>query len=49
MIVTHDASEALALADRLLVLVDGRIARCERTDVALAQGERLPGRNSSGP
>jgi len=49
VIVTHDASEAVALADRLLVLVDGRIARCERTDVALAQGERHPGRNSSGP
>ncbi len=32
VIVTHDATEARALADRLLVLVDGRIAQCDRTD-----------------
>src|SRR5215207_7589252 len=32
VIVTHDATDALALADRLLVLVDGRIAQCDRTD-----------------
>ena len=48
VIVTHDASEAVALADRLLVLVDGRIARCERTDVVLAQGDRLQGWIGSG-
>ena len=48
VIVTHDASEAVALADRLLVLVDGRIAQYERTDVVLALGDRLQGRNGSG-
>ncbi len=37
VIVTHDATEALALADRLLVLVDGRIARCGPTDAMLAR------------
>ena len=48
VIVTHDASEAVALADRLLVLVEGRIARCERTGVVLAQGDRFQGRAGSG-
>ncbi len=48
VIVTHDATDAVALADRLLVLVDGRIARCERTDVVLAQGDRFHGRNGFG-
>src|SRR5918995_5359249 len=43
VIVTHHATEAGALADRLLILVDGRIARCDRTDVVLAQGDRLQG------
>jgi tungstate transport system ATP-binding protein len=43
VIVTHDATEARALADRLLVLVDGRVARCERTDVVLAQGNQFQG------
>jgi tungstate transport system ATP-binding protein len=37
VIVTHDATDARALADRLLVLVDGRVARCDRTDSVLAQ------------
>src|SRR5918997_3313950 len=37
VIVTHDATDARALADRLLLLVDGRIAQCDRTDAVLAQ------------
>jgi tungstate transport system ATP-binding protein len=41
VIVTHDATDALALADRLLVLVNGRIAQCDRTEVVLAQEDRL--------
>ena len=48
VIVTHDASEALALADRLLVLVDGRIAQCDQTDAVLAQGDRSRGWTGSG-
>ena len=32
VIVTHDATDALALADRLLVLINGRIAHCEHAD-----------------
>jgi tungstate transport system ATP-binding protein len=43
VMVTHDAAEAGVLADRVLVLVNGRIVRCDRTDVVLAQGDRLPG------
>jgi len=43
VIVTHDATDALALADRLLILVDGRIAQCDHTDVMLAQGSRFRG------
>jgi tungstate transport system ATP-binding protein len=43
VIVTHDAAEARVLADRLLVLVDGRIARCDRTDLVLAQADRFQG------
>jgi ABC-type sulfate/molybdate transport systems ATPase subunit len=42
VIVTHDATEAVAIADRLLVMVNGRIARCDRTDVMLAQAS-VPG------
>jgi tungstate transport system ATP-binding protein len=38
VIVTHHAAEAGVLADRVLMLVDGRIARCDRTDIVLAQG-----------
>ena len=41
LIVTHDATDAVALADRLLVLVDGCIAQCDRTDVVLAQEGRF--------
>jgi tungstate transport system ATP-binding protein len=41
VIVTHDATDALALADRLLVLVNGRIVQCDRTEVVLAQEDRL--------
>jgi tungstate transport system ATP-binding protein len=37
VIVTHDATDARALADRLLILVNGHIAQCDRTEVALAQ------------
>jgi tungstate transport system substrate-binding protein len=37
VIVTHDAPEALALADRLLVLTNGRIAQCDHPDVVLTQ------------
>lgn len=33
LLVTHDVDEALAVADRVLVLVDGRIARSERIEV----------------
>jgi tungstate transport system ATP-binding protein len=33
VIVTHDATDASALADRLVVLVNGRIAQCDGTDV----------------
>jgi tungstate transport system ATP-binding protein len=36
VIVTHDAAEALALADRVLILAAGRVARCDRPDVVLA-------------
>ena len=41
VIVTHDETDAAALADRLLVLVDGRIARCDRPDIVLAREGRL--------
>jgi tungstate transport system ATP-binding protein len=41
VIVTHDAAEALALADRVLVLSDGRVARCDRPDVVLASSTLL--------
>jgi tungstate transport system ATP-binding protein len=41
VIVTHHAAEAGVLADRVLVLVDGRIAECDRTDAVLAQGDRF--------
>ena len=37
VIVTHDAAEALALADRLLVLASGCIAHLGRPDVVLAR------------
>ena len=37
VLVTHDATDALAFAGRLLVLVDGRVARSHRTDVVLEQ------------
>ena len=37
VIVTHDAAEALELADRLLVLANGRIAQCDHPDVVLPQ------------
>jgi ABC-type sulfate/molybdate transport systems ATPase subunit len=37
VLVTHDATHTLALAGRLLVLVDGRVARSHRTDVVLEQ------------
>ena len=42
VIVTHDATEAFTLGDRLLVLVDGRIAQWDRMDAVLAQGDRFP-------
>lgn len=32
LLVTHDVDEALALADRVLVLADGRVARDDRID-----------------
>jgi tungstate transport system ATP-binding protein len=41
VIVTHDVTDARALADRLLVLVDGRIAQCDWTDAVLAQQDRF--------
>ena len=41
VIVTHVAAEAGILADRLIVLVDGRIARCDRTDPVLSQDDRF--------
>jgi tungstate transport system ATP-binding protein len=47
VIVTHDASEAVALADRLLVLVDGRIAQCDRAKVVLGQVDRSQGEAAS--
>jgi tungstate transport system ATP-binding protein len=43
VIVTHDASDAVALADRLLVLVHGQIAHCDRPDVVLAQTVSVTG------
>ena len=43
VIVTHDATDALALADRLLVLVNGCIAQCDRTDIVLAQTTSVTG------
>lgn len=36
VIVTHDAAEALALADRVIILAEGRVTRCDRPDVVLA-------------
>ena len=47
MMVTHDATDAGVLADRLVVLVDGRIARCDRTGAVLGQVDRFSGRNAS--
>ena len=41
VIVTHDVTDAIALAGRLVVLVDGRIVRCDRTDVVLAPERRF--------
>ena len=37
VLATHDATDALVLAGRLLVLVDGRVARSHRNDVMLEQ------------
>jgi tungstate transport system ATP-binding protein len=47
VIVTHDAKDAIALADRLLVLIDGCIAQGDRTDAVTwptpsPSGERRP-------
>jgi len=47
VMVTHDATDAGVLADRLVVLVDGRIVRCDRTDAVLGQVDRFSGRNAS--
>ena len=35
VLVTHDATDTLALVGGLLVLVDGRVVRSHRTDVML--------------
>jgi len=43
LIVTHDATDAMALADRLLVLVNGCIAQCDRTDIVLARMTSVTG------
>jgi sulfonate transport system ATP-binding protein len=40
LLVTHDVDEAMALADRILVLDKGRIAAEER--IAAARGQRSP-------
>src|SRR5215208_3857965 len=46
VLVTHHATDALALAGRLLVLVDGRVAQAHRTDVVLEQWDH--GHNRGG-
>lgn len=33
VIVTHDAEDAMALADRIAVMIDGRIVQCERPEI----------------
>lgn len=46
VLVTHDANDAIALADRRLVLIDGCIAQADRTDAVTwltpPSGERRP-------
>jgi NMT1/THI5 like len=42
LLVTHDVDEAIALADRILVLVDGRIAVDERLDLPPPRLHRDP-------
>jgi tungstate transport system ATP-binding protein len=49
LIVTHDATDAIALADRLLVLVNGCIAQCDRTDIVLAQTRSVTGGSCTVP
>jgi tungstate transport system ATP-binding protein len=49
LIVTHDVTDAIALADRLLVLVNGCIARCDRTDSVLARTTSVTGRSCPVP
>lgn len=41
LLVTHDADEAIALADRILVMHHGRIAFEHRTDDAVTRGDLL--------
>lgn len=41
LLVTHDADEAIALADRILVMRHGRIAFEHRTDDAVTRGDLL--------
>jgi sulfonate transport system ATP-binding protein len=42
LLVTHDVDEALALADRVLVLADGRIAHEERVGLARPRAREHP-------
>jgi sulfonate transport system ATP-binding protein len=42
MMVTHDVDEAIALADRILVLDGGRIAAQETITIRVASAARLP-------
>ncbi len=42
LLVTHDVDEALALADRVLVLADGRIAHQSRIALAAPPGPGPP-------
>jgi sulfonate transport system ATP-binding protein len=41
LLITHDVAEAVALADRVLVLRDGRIARDTLVDLSRPRGEAI--------